>query len=496
MKKLSIIIVLAGILVTSCADLEVSKKSYPYIITEEVSDINQSGATFNASVTGTNKNDVIDYGFVWDDTIASPVLTCSRKSLGQSVSDGKISCKIEGGLKNGVEYHVRAYIKTSKYFVYGNVLTFNSKGSNPPVISGFSPSNGGISKTIVISGSHFDNKKTKNRVKLGSLIVAVDSATENTIYVKVPSIQVYDSVKISVEVAGMTATSSSYFTLLFPWTQRNKPSMMMADNTVSFAVQNNAYLIKPNSASLYVYNSATDLLTATPNLPEAPGNHPIAFSANNAGYLLINNDLWKLDTSTMTWSAQKAYPGTVSDYMFSFTIDNKAYVGNFHSAKDVWQYNPLTNSWNQVADFAGGFYFSDLPWGYFSFATGKSGYLGIDRSGGSVKQFWQYTPTTNLWTRKTDFTPDGHSDFCSFVINDKAYVGMGYIENGYAGAVSNNIWQYDETNDKWIKGISAPKTTAVYTSFVINDKAYILGWNAYFYTDYANFLYQFDPTKQ
>ena len=74
--------------------------------------------------------------------------------------------------------------------------------------------------------------------------------------------------------------------------------------------------------------------------------------------------------------------------MVSFIIDNKAYVFNY----ELWQYDPVTENWKQMADFPG-----QSRWGPVGFAINNKGYVGTgyyNDGGGDIylDDFWEYLP--------------------------------------------------------------------------------------------------------
>ena len=48
--------------------------------------------------------------------------------------------------------------------------------------------------------------------------------------------------------------------------------------------------------------------------------------------------------------------------------------------------------------------------------------------------FWEYDPSTNVWTQKADFGGGARSGAVGFSIGSKGYIGTG-------GA--NDFWEYD-----------------------------------------------------
>jgi N-acetylneuraminic acid mutarotase len=117
--------------------------------------------------------------------------------------------------------------------------------------------------------------------------------------------------------------------------------------------------------------------------------------------------------------AKATFPGKARSWAVNFVIDNNAYVG------------------------AG---------------TDNSPY---------AKDFYRYDPAANTWTKLPDLPTDPRFDASAFVVNGKAYVGM-----GYSGA--NDFWEFDSSNNKWSSVIGFPGNAIFRASaFGIGDKGYV-----------------------
>src|SRR6185436_15940769 len=53
------------------------------------------------------------------------------------------------------------------------------------------------------------------------------------------------------------------------------------------------------------------------------------------------------------WTQKADFGGSPRCGAVAFSIDNTGYVGTGSFTKDVWEYNPVTNSWLQKADCPG-----------------------------------------------------------------------------------------------------------------------------------------------
>ncbi|TAD93715.1 MAG: hypothetical protein EAY75_00830, partial [Bacteroidetes bacterium] len=81
-----------------------------------------------------------------------------------------------------------------------------------PTIASFTPASGGIGATVTITGTNFSTTASSNVVKFNGTAAIVTSATATSIVTTVPVGTTTG--KITVEVAGKTATSASDFTFI------------------------------------------------------------------------------------------------------------------------------------------------------------------------------------------------------------------------------------------------------------------------------------------
>jgi N-acetylneuraminic acid mutarotase len=157
-----------------------------------------------------------------------------------------------------------------------------------------------------------------------------------------------------------------------------------------------------------------------------------------------------------SWTQLLDFPGTARDDGIAFTINNKAYclsglevgwqcTGNgysFDGFSEVWSpIAPLPNG--KERQYATGF-------GYNGF-----GYLlgGVNCSGICLKDFWQYSVSTNSWTALNDFPGQGRQGMSNFMINNKLYVVGGRLTDNSA---INEVWEYNFTLNNWTQKNNLP----------------------------------------
>jgi N-acetylneuraminic acid mutarotase len=186
------------------------------------------------------------------------------------------------------------------------------------------------------------------------------------------------------------------------------------------------------------------------------------FAIGPTGYLcggldtaeVIHKDLWSYNPQTDSWSQKADLPGPGRRDAVSFVIGNYGFVGagmdsvsgpTGTTLKDFWRYNPATNSWASVADFPGaggqGIYFAT------GFSVGGKGYLCGGKTGPNTysNQLWEFKPSNNQWIQRANFPGGVRYQMLSFVVGSKAYVGMGTDQNIF----KKDMYCYDPGANNW-----------------------------------------------
>jgi len=166
---------------------------------------------------------------------------------------------------------------------------------------------------------------------------------------------------------------------------------------------------------------------------------------------------------------QKANLSTGRYTAAGFSIGNKGYIGTGYDGssglQDFWEYNSLTETWTQKADFGGG-----ARWGARGFSLGNSGYIGIGYDGtNNLIDFWKYDTTLNTWIQRADFSGTGRRFAVDFTLNGKGYIGTGYINSG-----TNDLWEYDPIFNSWAQKANFPGTARHFAAgFSLGNKGYL-----------------------
>ncbi|MBI4945959.1 MAG: PKD domain-containing protein [Bacteroidetes bacterium] len=225
-----------------------------------------------------------------------------------------------------------------------------------------------------------------------------------------------------------------------------------------------------------------------------------SFAIGTKGYMgtgwdgtTLSHDFWEYDPQTDTWTQKATFPGIARFVAvgFSFSVGTKGYIGTGWNGSgatdqsDFWEYDQTTNVWTQKASFGGG-----QRNGAVSFSIGNKGYIG---TGWNIvtppvyyhKDFWEYDPLADTWTRKADFGGPGRQTATGFSIGTKGYIGLG----ANASTLFQDFWEYDQASDTWTQKANFPAVGRQWaTAFSIGTKGYMGTGGTYpngpFYSDF------------
>lgn len=134
-----------------------------------------------------------------------------------------------------------------------------------------------------------------------------------------------------------------------------------------------------------------------------------------------------------------------------FSIGHKGYIGtgrssinNFTYLKDFWEYDPTFDTWTQKSDFGG-----SARGHAVAFSIGSKGYVGTGSTQtGVFDDFWEYSASKNTWQRKADVPGGARFGAVGFSIASKGYLGTGGPEYF---VYLKDFYEYDPNADKWTR---------------------------------------------
>jgi len=206
-------------------------------------------------------------------------------------------------------------------------------------------------------------------------------------------------------------------------------------------------------SSVYGYNYAANAWSTKTSMP-ANVLRATAVSCNGKGYVIGGSDgfnpmsaIYEYDGNLNLWNVKTSMvpqpPGSSGgrDFPASFVVENKIYFGtgkdDSYYDNHFWVYDPVTDSWQQKADFLGG-----RRMGCVAFALGNTGVIGLGTDGGNKIDLYGYDATNDVWNFLANYpNSSGLKNACAFVIN-----GDAYIATGNSGKVSDVCYKLSLSN--------------------------------------------------
>lgn len=270
------------------------------------------------------------------------------------------------------------------------------------------------------------------------------------------------------------------------WTQKTNFGGSERTHPISFSIGTKGYIgsggdKNGETMDFWEYNPDTDTWTQKANIGNIARTSAVGFSIGNKGYAGLgskypqyNSDFWEYDPKVNIWTKKASYPGTGKVATVGFSIGELGYIGTGSptfsigdETKEFWEYNPVNDSWTRKADFGG-----DVRDRAVGFSIYSKGYIGTGYHNDGTKSisyndFWEYDPVNNSWTQKADFSGSKRNNAIGFSIGSKGYIGLGYLS-------LTDFWQYDSESDSWLQIEEFPGEGRLGpTSFSIGNKGYI-----------------------
>lgn len=140
--------------------------------------------------------------------------------------------------------------------------------------------------------------------------------------------------------------------------------------------------------------------------------------------------------------------------------------------KDFWQYSVSTNNWTALNDFPG-----RGRQGMSNFIVNNKLYVvgGRLTDNSAINEVWEYNFTLNNRTQKNNLPILGMWRGAAFAIDTVGYICYG-ISNTTSSTFNHDIFKYNHTNDVWsiLPNITLPARNYIGCA-VANKKAYLYG---------------------
>jgi N-acetylneuraminic acid mutarotase len=245
-------------------------------------------------------------------------------------------------------------------------------------------------------------------------------------------------------------------------------------------------------ADIWSFDPATQVWTQKKNFPfDRPAEAAVTIG-DKAYVMTYSGSLYEYDPSNDSWKFMSPFPMHNRPGITGFSIGNKAYFGTgnnienqqFTVYKDLWEFDPATNAWKQKADFPGVARTEAV-----SFVIGDAAYVGLGFDGVAAppiyKDFWKYDPVSDSWSQIADFPQPNAIVGIELSNKTNAYIGLPENTQAHFGAV----YEYTPSSNSWRAVKVFPSGASLDTnSFTIGDDMYVLGgW----YTDHSKQVWKF-----
>jgi gliding motility-associated-like protein len=235
---------------------------------------------------------------------------------------------------------------------------------------------------------------------------------------------------------------------------------------------------------------------------------PVAFSINGKGYICTGDpgtgsgiylpDVWEYDPVADTWTQKANFGGGNRGYAAGFAIGNFGYMGTGDDGSgtlynDFWKFDPALNTWTSLPP-VGGVQRSEA----FAFVINGVGYIGTGKgNAGCLDDLWSFDPVSTNWFQKLTF-PGGirrSIDRAVFVLNNKAYLGTGCDCISFPPVHYNDFWEYDPVANSWSQKANVPGSLRRGALGFVSCSSGYLGLGVDVNGFLQNDLYQYDVTN-
>lgn len=508
MKEHFYIILIILISMCSCQEEDNQNFTHPICHTGEISNINESGATFNAYISTLGEETILDHGFLW--SVDGINIDVSRVSLGARDKDGQFETKIDFDLIKDTSYFVSAYLKTNTNWIVSNPQLFDSKGSLAPILTKVIPENADANDTISLIGNRFSYVPEHLQVFLEEKNLEIISSTPSEIKAIIPQ-YLYTSGYSKLKVASLNGKSSESINLrikgplisnIFP--SSGFPGTIIEISGEDFGTQSNyGSSVKLGDSNCRIIEW-TDKLIKVKLTNSIEGKFNISVSSSYKT-TTFHNSFEVIYPKFIDFSPKSVMPG---DTIYIELDNPDSNINNYKARFDNYYINdPIKIQGNKLLFLTPnrttpGFKTLSLYYNYkrhefssqinieshfiplaelpsdklqnpFLFALNGNIYIG----GGNIqdryestltKEIWMYRTSDDTWERKTDFPGEARIMTGYFSINNKGYIVGGRENSYYNNESSNEVWEYDPNSDTWTQknnypegGVEIPQCQAI-----------------------------------
>lgn len=295
------------------------------------------------------------------------------------------------------------------------------------------------------------------------------------------------------------------------WKQMADLTIFNTISSLSFTIDNKGYVLNEEgqvgaTVNLWAFDAATGQWTKKAPYPGLSQLGFSGFVANGKAYIgtgldpkagdaasVVSKEFYEYDPTADKWTKKADFPGLARVNGVAFSINGAGYMGIGTDATylqkftDMWRYDIAADNWTKIADYPGAGQYLNK-----GFSAGSRGYVGmgltVSDKNNVNKDFWQYNPANNTWTKKADFLGVARVQGVSFSIDGTYYLGLGAARN----ELTKDVWKYNDVTDTWLQVTNYPdELTYGPIGFAIGNAAYVGGGASYANGSYVKHFWQF-----
>jgi N-acetylneuraminic acid mutarotase len=288
------------------------------------------------------------------------------------------------------------------------------------------------------------------------------------------------------------------------WVQRDSIKGSPKSSGAVFTINDDAYFVTGLDEfgfkrSMYSYDLSQDDWDDELSLGGIAGDglnrgSAVAFSVAGYGFCGLGTgsvdyfkDLWKFDPVLNTWTQMADFEGTARREAVSFVLGDDVYVGTGIDAvgltSDFWRYDYEVNDWVEIAPFPG-----TPRRDAVSISMAGQGYVGTGIDATTyTNDFWAYYPLTDTWVQKADFPGTPRHGSVGFGLFPTAFIALGE-DNTFT--YKKDVWEYNYFGDSWTQRTNFPGAArAQAVAIVVQGRAFVgSGYNGNLYDDFYEYI--------
>jgi hypothetical protein len=454
-------------LFNSCSEEEPSPPSEPTIETGVVAVKEIGGATFSGLLT--SQEIITDHGFIYgqDSLLKSPL--SNRLSLGKPTESGTFIYDLTVGLKGAEIYYFRAYIAVNGACLFGDIKSFFSNGSVPPVIDRVNPEKGHLGEKVVIYGKNFGTNSFYTRVKFGNTFPETYYVVDTAISVKVPTTLPSDKMQLTVTVFDKSTGTS--FELYTPEIHKITPEKATFRDIIT--VQGAHFDTIPSQNEVWLGDIKAIPISSTRDeikfiVPDDLQVGKTVVKINSQVQEVISEQFFSLlqpeifefpacanSDTHLEIKGDNFHPNFNQNRVFFGDTEATIIGGDKKNLQVTVPYGPfpksrskikvqvsdviveadrdicITDKWVMISN--------SLPFDFFGDIPDKGYVLSISYSS-RERNLWEFDPDSESWTKRN--LPFSSEYLGSSSNNEK----KGYV---YLATGKNNFWEFDPVSKQW-----------------------------------------------